>query len=34
MIPGTTAAFAPCFVAPDYGSEFGGTHFPQVKKDR
>ncbi len=33
-IPGTTSAFAPCFVAPDYPSEFGGTHFPHVTKDR
>jgi ABC-type transporter Mla subunit MlaD len=23
-------AFAPCFVAPNYPDEFGGTHFPQV----
>jgi virulence factor Mce-like protein len=33
-IPGTTAPFAPCFIAPDYGSQWGGTHFPQVTKDR
>jgi virulence factor Mce-like protein len=24
--------FAACFVQPDYPSEFGGTHFPQVQK--
>jgi virulence factor Mce-like protein len=33
-IPGTSTAFAPCFVAPNYPSEFGGTHFPHVIKDR
>jgi ABC-type transporter Mla subunit MlaD len=33
-IPGTQSAFAPCFVAPDYGGRFGGTHFPQVRRDR
>jgi hypothetical protein len=24
--------FAPCFVQPDFPSEFGDTHFPQVQK--
>lgn len=33
-IPLTTRAFAPCYVAPDFRSEFGGTHFPQVGRDR
>ena len=33
-IPGTVAPFAPCFVAPDYPSRFGGTHFPHVTRDR
>lgn len=28
------AAFAPCFVASDFKKAFGGTHFPQVRKDR
>jgi hypothetical protein len=36
-IPGllaNRAAFAPCFVAPDFSKQFGGTHFPQVQRDR
>jgi virulence factor Mce-like protein len=33
-IPGTQSAFAPCFVAPDYGGRWGGTHFPRVQRDR
>ncbi|HET6831167.1 MAG TPA: MlaD family protein [Solirubrobacterales bacterium] len=33
-IPGTQSAFAPCFVAPDYGARWGGTHFPRVRRDR
>ena len=32
-IPGTSTAFAPCFVAPNFPSEFGGTHFPHVIKE-
>jgi virulence factor Mce-like protein len=34
LIPGTVRPFAPCFVAPDYPSRFGGTHFPHVTRDR
>jgi hypothetical protein len=34
LIPGTVRPFAPCFVAPDYPSQFGGTHFPHVTRDR
>lgn len=33
-IPGTESAFAPCFVAPDYGDRWSGTHFPQLRPDR
>jgi ABC-type transporter Mla subunit MlaD len=29
---GTPHAFAPCFVAPPFKDEFGGTQFPQVSK--
>src|SRR6185436_17267382 len=31
-ILGTPHAFAPCFVAPPFKDEFGGTQFPQVSK--
>jgi phospholipid/cholesterol/gamma-HCH transport system substrate-binding protein len=33
IIPGTGGAFAPCYVAPDFPSRFGGTHFPHLTKD-
>ena len=36
-LPGITtnrAAFSPCFVAPDYPSEYGGEQAPQVDRDR
>jgi ABC-type transporter Mla subunit MlaD len=30
---GLPRAYAPCFVAPDFPEEFGGTRFPQVLQD-
>nr|MBA2523259.1 hypothetical protein [Solirubrobacterales bacterium] len=30
---GGAQAFAPCYVAPPFSPQFGGTQFPQVTKD-
>ena len=32
IIPGANQAYAPCFTAPPFKDEFGGTQFPQVSE--